>query len=105
MSLILSFCAFVLFTARSLLIKTPTDILFMLVSAVIVFLDMFQQDSRVCRFFYAAGCIGMCAVCLVMTCLNTFFDSSFMISCAIWLVLLFFPILDNKSCFNRGKTV
>lgn len=105
MSMILSFCAFLFFTIRSLLIKTPTDIVFMLAAAVIVFLDMFQEDSRVCRFFYAAGCMGMCAVCLVMTYLNTIFDVSYLISCTIWLVLLFFPVLDNKPCFNRAKTV
>lgn len=93
------------FSFRTLLIKTQADIIFLFATILLLLLETFGEDSRVCRFLSSACCVGMSVFCLALFSLNTFFDSTFLIICAIWLVLLITPILDNCPCFIPRKTV
>lgn len=105
MNLLLSLLALSLFVARAILIKTPADIVFLFSFMLTMILDLFRENSRICRFLYSACCICMCLFCFVLVCLNTVFDITFLITCAIWLVLLFFPSLDNNPCLSDKKTI
>ncbi len=105
MSLLLFFPTLLFFAARVLLIKTPADIVFLVSFMLVMVLELFREDRRVCRFLYSACCVCMCLFCLTLVSLNTIFDVSFLVTCVIWLVLLFSPILDNDPCLSAKKTV
>ena len=105
MSLLFSLPTLFLFAARALLIKTPADMVFLFSFIFTVVLDIFRENSRACQFLYSSCCICMCLFCFVLTILNTFFDTSFLIICAIWLVFLFYPFLDSSPCLNNKKNV
>ena len=105
MSVLLSIPALFFFAVRALLIKTPADIILLLTAIAFVLLDLFREESRICRFLRSACCVCMCLLCLAFFSINTIFDISFLVNCAIWLVLLFSPILDNNPCFHSRKIV
>ena len=93
------------FSVRTLLIKTQADIVFFFATILLLLLETFGEDSRVCRFFSSACCVCMSVFCLALSTFNTFFDATFLTTFVIWLVLLISPILDNNPCLPRKKTV
>lgn len=105
MNLLLTLPTMSLFAARAILIKTPADIVFLFCFVLTMILDLFRENSRICRFLYSACCICMCLFCFALAALNTIFDITFLITCTIWLVLLIFPLLASNPCFDDKKTV